>query len=74
MSALAGTNPDLASWRNHVWGGGHHRQRPSQVKLIKPNPFSACMHDTPNKHLLDEKERSFSHGWIRAIAAATLRE
>lgn len=47
------------------------RQKPGasnalgQVKFMFPNPFNVYLHDTPNKHLFDREQRTFSHGCIR---------
>lgn len=47
------------------------RQRPGknnalgQVKFIFPNSYSIYLHDTPEKSLFNETDRTFSHGCIR---------
>lgn len=36
-----------------------------KMKFMFPNHHSVYMHDTPDKHLFDSSERTFSHGCIR---------
>jgi len=50
-----------------------------RIKFMFPNHHAVYMHDTPDKHLFDNSQRSFSHGCIRVrnpvgFAEAILRE
>jgi murein L,D-transpeptidase YcbB/YkuD len=47
------------------------RQRPGsqnalgRVKLLFPNPYNVYLHDTPDRHLFERENRTFSSGCIR---------
>lgn len=45
-----------------------------RLKFIFPNAHDVYMHDTPDKHLFDSRERSFSHGCMRLRNPARLAE
>ncbi|MFW5972704.1 MAG: L,D-transpeptidase family protein, partial [Bacteroidota bacterium] len=59
---------------------GQHflRERPGptnalgRVKYMFPNEFAIYLHDTPEDHLFEERERTFSHGCIRVEDPAAL--
>lgn len=40
-----------------------------QVKIIFPNPYSICMHDTPSRELFERVNRTFSSGCLRVDSA-----
>lgn len=71
VGALVRRNPALARQRGYVWSGGRIRQKPGpgnalgQMKLVMPNPYSVYLHDTPNRALFEEEQRTFSHGCVR---------
>ncbi|MDX2287928.1 MAG: L,D-transpeptidase family protein [Hyphomicrobiaceae bacterium] len=45
-----------------------------QVKFMFPNHHAVYMHDTPDKHLFNSRERTFSHGCIRVRNPVRLAE
>jgi murein L,D-transpeptidase YcbB/YkuD len=75
VGSLVRNNPATARARGYTWsysgGGLRVTQRPGpqnalgQMKLDMPNPFTVYLHDTPNKDLFDEEQRTFSHGCVR---------
>lgn len=76
VGRLVRKNPAAARARGYIWsnsgGGLRVTQRPGpqnalgQMKLDMPNPFTVYLHDTSDKDLFDEEQRTFSHGCIRA--------
>lgn len=73
----SGVNSKNFSWR--------FRQEPGpwnslgRIKFIFPNTFNVYIHDTPHKHLFEERGRAFSHGCIRVqhpllLAAFVLKD
>lgn len=56
------------------------RQKPGpwnalgRIKFLFPNNYSIYLHDTPEKKLFDQHERSFSHGCIRVQKPLKLAE
>ncbi|WP_299322904.1 L,D-transpeptidase family protein [Parasphingopyxis sp.] len=71
VGRLVRTNPAEARRRGYVVSGGSYRQRPGpsnalgRMKLVMPNRHAIYLHDTPQRHLFAETERTFSHGCIR---------
>jgi len=45
-----------------------------KVKFMFPNNQSIYLHDTPEKHLFNKHERTFSHGCVRVEDAVTLAQ
>ncbi len=45
-----------------------------QVKFMFPNHHAVYMHDTPDRHLFNSRERTFSHGCIRVRNPVRLAE
>ena len=45
-----------------------------RLKFMFPNHHDVYMHDTPDKHLFESSERTFSHGCIRVRNPETLAE
>lgn len=45
-----------------------------RLKFIFPNAHDVYMHDTPDKHLFDSSERTFSHGCMRLRNPARMAE
>ena len=56
---------------SRVGGAYRIRQKPGpknslgQIKFMFPNEFAIYLHDTPAKHLFEQRERAYSHGCIR---------
>lgn len=64
-------NPQSIDWSRTDIRNFHVYQPPGgsnvlgEVKFLFPNRHQVYMHDTPEKHLFKNKERTFSHGCMR---------
>lgn len=64
-------DPEDVDWEEVEEGEVRIRQRPGPrnalggVKFGFPNQHAIYLHDTPEPHLFDRRQRSFSHGCIR---------
>lgn len=75
-------HPDEIDWRQVSARSfpGLLRQRPGpwnplgQVKFMFPNEFDIYLHDTPDRHLFRQAERTFSSGCIRIQRPADLAQ
>ncbi len=71
ISSMVRNNPSAARARGYVYQDGRYRQRPGpgnalgRMKLVMPNPYSVFLHDTSNRSLFDQDDRSLSHGCVR---------
>jgi murein L,D-transpeptidase YcbB/YkuD len=45
-----------------------------RVKFMFPNRFNVYLHDTPTRHLFNDRERDYSHGCVRVEHPAELAE
>ncbi|WP_305041654.1 L,D-transpeptidase family protein [Geoalkalibacter sp.] len=75
-------HPDDIDWRRVTARSfpGLLRQRPGpwnplgQVKFMFPNEFDIYLHDTPDRHLFRQAQRTFSSGCIRIQRPADLAQ
>lgn len=64
-------HPDSVDWSRTDIRNFHVYQPPGgsnvlgEVKFLFPNKHQVYMHDTPEKHLFKQNERTFSHGCMR---------
>ncbi len=71
IAALVRNSPAEARRRGYVVQNGVYRQRPGpsnalgRMKLVMPNQYAIYLHDTPQQHLFDRDQRTFSAGCIR---------
>lgn len=84
IAGIVRNSPAEARRLGYVVQNGRYRQRPGpanalgRMKLVMPNQYAIYLHDTPQQHLFDRNQRTFSAGCIRVqdamgFAAALLR-
>lgn len=83
LGRMVRDKPVEASRRGYVTSKGNGgrtmiRQRPGpwnalgQIKLEMPNPYAVYLHDTPNRELFAQSQRTFSHGCVRMEGPVSL--